>query len=88
MRLAGPGPWPPLSLLAFSGSGQEGVGQGAAWQVGQAGSMSGNSSGGNDPDGCVTLGPWTGAGGSGEFCIVPICPRVGPSRTAPRHVLW
>lgn len=38
----------------------------------------------NDPDGCVTLGHWTGVGGSRDFCILPIIPRMRRSWTALR----
>lgn len=38
-RTCVPGPWPRLSLLPSSGSRRLGVGQAAAWQVGQAGEL-------------------------------------------------
>lgn len=76
------------TLASFIPSGIPWVRAAGCGAGGQAGAVSGNGSGGNDPDACVTLGPWTGAGGKRELCILPVCPRSGPSRTAPGHPLW
>ncbi|KAL2304888.1 hypothetical protein Nmel_006843, partial [Mimus melanotis] len=64
---AGPGPWPPLSLLPSSGSGQLGVGQVAAWQVGQAGKLG------------LCLG--TAAWARTTLFVRPLAPGPGPVAT-------